>query len=176
MAIGRALRTRAFHQSGDERMETLREAVSVLGGSQSLLERARALTELGTALRHARHRAAARAPLREALDLADTCGALALVARIRGELGAAGAKPRRAALSGAASLTQREHEVTQRAAEGMSNREIAAALFVTIKTVEWHLRNVFLKLGIRSRRELAESYRSEPQSTEGGGQAPNYQT
>ncbi|HYY21814.1 MAG TPA: helix-turn-helix transcriptional regulator, partial [Thermoleophilaceae bacterium] len=61
---------------------------------------------------------------------------------------------RRRALSGIDSLSPREREVARLAADGLSNREIAEALFVTVKTVEWHLRHAFEKLGIDSRRRL----------------------
>jgi DNA-binding CsgD family transcriptional regulator len=73
------------------------------------------------------------------------------------EVTAAGARPRRTALHGLEALTPRELQTAGLAAEGMSNREIADALFVTVKTVEWHLKHSYGKLGIRSRRELAEA-------------------
>ncbi|MGH2712969.1 MAG: helix-turn-helix domain-containing protein, partial [Thermoleophilaceae bacterium] len=65
--------------------------------------------------------------------------------------------PRRAALSGADALTTRERQVAQMAGEGLSNREISEVLVVTLKTVEWHLRHAYRKLGIESRRELASA-------------------
>ena len=74
---------------------------------------------------------------------------------VRTELYAAGARPRTAALSGAGALTASERRVAALAAEGASNRDIAQTLFVTPKTVEVHLSNVYRKLGIRSRRELS---------------------
>jgi len=74
--------------------------------------------------------------------------------RARSELTAAGARPRRAALTGFDALTASEGRVAELAVDGLTNREIAQALFVTIKTVEWHLGNTYGKLGIGSRREL----------------------
>ena len=71
------------------------------------------------------------------------------------EVTAAGARPRRTALHGLEALTPRELQTAGLAAEGKSNREIADALFVTVKTVEWHLKHSYGKLGISSRRELA---------------------
>jgi DNA-binding CsgD family transcriptional regulator len=68
-----------------------------------------------------------------------------------------GARPRRTALHGREALTAREQEVASLAAEGLSNRKIAARLFVTTKTVEWHLSHSYAKLGVRSRRELRET-------------------
>jgi ATP/maltotriose-dependent transcriptional regulator MalT len=96
----------------------------------------------------------AREALRRGLDLAERCGARAVAARARHEALAAGARPRRKALSGPEALTPRERQVAGLAAQGMSNREIAEALFVTLKTVEWHLRHAFDKLGVSSRRDL----------------------
>ncbi|MDQ6915415.1 MAG: helix-turn-helix transcriptional regulator, partial [Actinomycetota bacterium] len=78
-----------------------------------------------------------------------------LAERARDELAAAGARPRRPQISGVESLTASERRTAELAAEGLTNREVAQALFVTVKTVEWHLRNVYVKLGIGSRRELA---------------------
>ena len=85
-------------------------------------------------------------------------GALALYEQARTELAATGARPRREVLlSGPASLTPSEWRIAELAAGGHSNREIAQALFVTPKTVEYHLRNSYRKLNIAGRRELAEA-------------------
>jgi DNA-binding NarL/FixJ family response regulator len=92
--------------------------------------------------------------LAEALELAERCGAERLAEGLRTQLRAAGARPRRAALTGPESLTNSEREVARLAAGGASNRDIAQELFVTPKTVEVHLTNAYRKLGIRSRREL----------------------
>ena len=73
------------------------------------------------------------------------------------EVTAAGARPRRTALHGLEALTPRELQTAGLAAEGMSNREIADALYVTLKTVEWHLKHTYGKLGISSRAELARA-------------------
>lgn len=89
------------------------------------------------------------------LELAAACGAEPLAERARTELNAAGGRARREALSGVESLTPSERRVAAMAAEGMTNREIAQALFVTPKTVEVHLSNAYRKLGIASRRQLA---------------------
>ena len=115
----------------------------------------RALVELGAALRRANQRTAARTPLRTGLDLAYRCGATRLTQQARDELLAAGARPRRGALTGLEALTTSERRVAELAATGMSNPEIAQALFVTLNTVEGHLRHVYQKLGIHSREELA---------------------
>ena len=96
----------------------------------------------------------AREPLQRALELARACGATALAERVRTELQATGARPRREALSGVGSLTPSERRVADLAAAGATNREIAQELFVTPKTVEVHLSNTYRKLEIRGRREL----------------------
>jgi DNA-binding NarL/FixJ family response regulator len=88
------------------------------------------------------------------LELADRCGAAGLADTVRTELKAAGVRPRITALKGPDALTPSERRVAGMAAEGMTNREIAQALFVTPKTIEVHLYNTFRKLEIRSRREL----------------------
>ena len=133
----------------------LEEAVTVLEGSRARLELAKALADLGAALRRERRPSDAREPLRRALELADACGADGLVEHVRSELYATGARPRTTATAGVGALTASERRVAGLAADGQSNRDIAQALFVTPKTVEVHLSNAYRKLGIRSRRDLA---------------------
>ncbi len=141
--------------SGD--IERLREAVSVLEESPAALERARALVDLGAALRRSGERAASRDPLRAGMDLAHRCNASSLAERARQELAASGARPRRRALTGVEALTPGESRIAQMAAGGRSNREIAQALFLSVRTVENQLRRVYSKLEIGSRRELADA-------------------
>ena len=106
-------------------------------------------------LRHATgQRTQAREPLPRALDLAERTGAAGLAAEVKRELHAAGARPRRAALTGPDALTAGERRVVALAAEGASNRQIAEHLFITQATVETHLRHAFRKLNITSRAEL----------------------
>jgi DNA-binding CsgD family transcriptional regulator len=119
-----------------------------------LLERARAHAELGSELLRAGRRLEAREPLRVAVDLAHRCGATALEERALGELRAAGARPRRRRVTGAAALTPSERRIADLAASGRQNREISDALVVTLATVEYHLRNAYRKLGIARRTEL----------------------
>lgn len=118
-------------------------------------DRVAELIELAAQLRRDGHAAEAREPLRTALDIAHRCGAHDLEQRAREELIAAGGRPRRPVLNGAGSLTPGELRVAELAATGMTNREIAAALYVTMKAVQWHLRNVYRKLGIADRSEIA---------------------
>jgi DNA-binding CsgD family transcriptional regulator len=143
-ALGIALRAAGLVRGGPAGLAMLDEAASVLARSSARLEQARALTDLGAALRRANRRAEAREPLRRGLDLAVRCHATPLVERARGELVAAGARPRRA-VSGVDALTPSELRVARMAAEGMSNRAIAQALFVTVKTVEVHLGSAYRK-------------------------------
>jgi DNA-binding CsgD family transcriptional regulator len=98
---------------------------------------------------------AARDPLRRARELARRTGATGLENRIHDELLVAGARPQRVALAGIDSLTPSERRVADLAAEGLSNRAIAEALFVTVKTVEVHLGRTYGKLDIKGRPQLA---------------------
>jgi DNA-binding CsgD family transcriptional regulator len=153
-SLGIALRAAGLVHDGAKGLELLHEAVAVLERSCARLEYARALTDFGAALRRARRRSEARNYLRPALDLGHRCGALALVERAHHELRATGARPRRVVLTGSDALTASERRVAEMAAEGLTNREIAQALFVTARTVEGHLTHVFQKLDIKSRTEL----------------------
>jgi DNA-binding CsgD family transcriptional regulator len=152
--LGIALRAAGLAQGGRRGIELLRQAAHVLEGSPARLEHARALTDLGAALRRAGQRAERRVILRRALDLAHRCGALALTERARAELVAAGGRPRRLVLSGLDSLTPSERRVAQLATAGLSNRDIAQQLFITTRTVEGHLTHAYQKLAIASREQL----------------------
>jgi DNA-binding CsgD family transcriptional regulator len=154
-AEGVALRTLGLVSGGEDGLEHLHASVEVLRAAAAPLELARSLAELGSALRRANSRSAAREELREALDLAQRCGAERLEERLAEELRVAGAKPRRRALSGPESLTPAESRVALAAAGGATNREIAQDLFVSLRTVEMHLTNTYRKLGDCSRGDLA---------------------
>jgi DNA-binding CsgD family transcriptional regulator len=160
-ALGIALRVTGLAHAGNTAIDLLQESVAVLRGSPAQLERGHSLCELGAALRRSGHRAAARGPLAEALDLAAHCGARTLAARAREELKAAGARPRNEWRTGVEALTPRELSVARLAAEGRTNREIAQALYVTLKTVEGHLARVYDKLGISGRGELRQGLEGE---------------
>jgi DNA-binding CsgD family transcriptional regulator len=151
-ALGRSMRLLGTMRSS---VDLLDEAVRITDGSAARLERAKALTALGLALRRQRHPARAREPLRRGFEAASRCGAQPLAELARAELYAAGGRPRREALTGPESLTPSERRVADLAAEGQSNRDIAQALYVTPKTVEFHLTGVYRKLGIASRAALA---------------------
>ncbi len=152
----RAGRVLGLCEQGTRSLRSLRAAVRLGSDAPTRLETMRALVDLGAALRRENRRSEARDPLERAADMARRGGAVALSERARIELAASGARPRRdALLSGPASLTPSERRIAELAANGQSNREIAQALFVTPKTVEYHLRNAYRKLDIQTRGELA---------------------
>jgi DNA-binding CsgD family transcriptional regulator len=160
--IGHATRALGLVAGGDAGLDHLRDAVELLRGSSAGLEYMRALTDYGAALRRAGRRADAREPLREALELARPRGALAIARTAHEELEATGEKLRPLAVAGVESLTPSERRTAGLAAEGLTNREIAQTLFLSVKTVESHLRGAYRKLDIRSREEL-------PRALEGDG-------
>jgi DNA-binding NarL/FixJ family response regulator len=154
-SISHVLRARAAVAEGKAAVELLESAVTVLDDSPRRLQRAHALSELGAALRSVGRDADARAPLREGLKLARRCGAVRLAKRMHAELSACGEKVGRYSPIGVESLSSKERRVAELAASGMTNRQIAQDLFVTVKTVEAHLSASYDKLGIGSRRQLA---------------------
>ena len=158
-AIGIALRARGLLEPGARGIGLLEEAATTLEDSPARLEHARALADLGAALRRANQRKEARETLRRALDLAEACGAGPLAAQARSDLRAAGGRPRRPRTTGVDALTPSERRVAEMAADGFSNAEIAQALFITKKTVESHLAGTYGKLGIRSRTQLPVALR-----------------
>jgi DNA-binding CsgD family transcriptional regulator len=156
-ALGMALRVAGLVRGGDAGAGLLSEAVTRLEHSEARLEHARVLVDLGATLRRAGRLSDARKRLAEGMDIAHRCGATSLVEGARVELRRAGARPRRAARIGPEALTPSEQRVARMAAGGMTNKEIAQALFVTLRTVEMHLSNAYGKLGIRSRSGLGRA-------------------
>ena len=152
--LSMALRVAGLAEGGSHGIELLREAVTVAEGSPARLEHAKALVDLGAALRRSNQRAQSREPLRRGLELAHRCGAEGLGAHARTELAATGARPRSPVYRGVDALTVSESRAARIAADGLTNPQIAQALFVTQKTVEKHLANAYTKLGIQSRVEL----------------------
>ena len=157
-AIGACLRVLGLIEGGSAGIGLLREAVEVLAGSQARLEHAHALVDLGAALRRANQRSEARERLRDGVDLALRVGAFGLARRANEEIAATGARPRMVLQTGLDALTASERRVAQLAADGMSNKEIAQTLFVTIKTVEVHLSSTYRKLEISSRAQLDKAF------------------
>ena len=156
-AIGVALRTQGLAQGGAAGIERLRESLAVLEASSARLERGRTLVELGAALRRDGEREEARELLRAGLEIAQRTGARPLVDSAETELAATGERPGPLVLSGPESLTPSERRVAEMAVENVTDRDIAEALFVTPKTVEVHLGNIYRKLGIASRADLADA-------------------
>jgi DNA-binding CsgD family transcriptional regulator len=153
-ALGLSLRSGGLAIGGDEGLDLLEEAVSVLERSPARLELAHALADLGAALSRAGRRREGRDAQRRAIELAEECRALALAESARAELHAGPGRRPRAELTGPGALTAAEWRVCRQVAEGHTNREVAQALFVTEKTVERHLSSAYHKLGIRSRFQL----------------------
>lgn len=145
----------AATHDGAAAVELFEQAVALLEGSPRRLGLAQALLELGEALRREDRRVDARAPLREAFKLARRCGAVRIARHAHDELEASGETVRRYAPIGVESLTPSERRVADLAASGLTNRQIAQSLFVTVKTVEAHLSAAYDKLDIRSRHQLA---------------------
>jgi DNA-binding CsgD family transcriptional regulator len=159
--LGVSLRAAGIVHGGEAGLALLSEAVQSLEAAQSPLELARALADRGAMLRRAGHRLQARADLERSLDLAHHLGARRIAVRAREELIAAGAKPRRDAITGRDALTAGELRVARLAAEGLTNREIAQALFITTKTAKAHLSAVYRKLGITRRGQLPNALTGE---------------
>jgi DNA-binding CsgD family transcriptional regulator len=151
--VGRSLRVLGTvdRNAGIEHLE---EACALLEHAPARLERAKALAALGGALRRAGRATEARDPLSKALEVAEVCGATALVERTRAEIHATGARPRATVLRGIRSLTANERRIADLAADGLSDGAIAQTLYVTPRTVEVHLGNAYRKLGVDTRREL----------------------
>jgi len=154
-ALGQVLHARAMVHADGARLSELREAAALLERSPARLELASALVDLGAALRRAGYRRDARDPLREGYELARVCGAEPVAVTARHELAASGVRVQRERLTGAGSLTPSERRVAQMAVNGGSNADIAQSLFITVKTVEMHLTNIYRKLEITGRAELA---------------------
>jgi DNA-binding CsgD family transcriptional regulator len=165
--IGHALRVSALTVDDGSRRERLEEAVRVLDDAEAPLDLARARAELGAELRRGNERSAARELLEPALVEAQRCGAARLASRVEDELASLGVRPT-GAVALSRGLTPSERRVASLAAEGLMNREIAQRLFVTEKTVESHLRSTFRKLGLRSRRELADALAAWPERADEG--------
>jgi DNA-binding CsgD family transcriptional regulator len=163
-ALGVAKRAAGLVAGGERGAALLREAVHAFERGDARLERARALADLGALQRRRNRRAEARELLREALDAAHRAGAKGLAEQAETELRATGARPRRAVLTGVASLTASERRIAELAGQGLTNREIAQMLFITARTVEGHLTSVFRKLRLDSRSDLDSALATSAQA------------
>lgn len=143
--------------TGPRSIELLERAVAETEGGDARLERARGRVELGAALRRDGLSRESREHLRAGMEEAREIGASALVRQASDELEASGAKRPAMRLRGEDSLTPSQRRVAALAASGLSNRQIAAELFVTLRTVETHLTMAYRKLSISSRADLPEA-------------------
>jgi DNA-binding CsgD family transcriptional regulator len=167
-AKGLEARSRALVSEGREAEQCYAEAVERLGRTPLRPELARARLLYGEWLRRENRRLDARHQLHAAYDLFTAIGAEAFAERARRELLATGEKVRKREVDTYTQLTQQEEHIVRLARDGRTNPEIAAELFISTRTVEWHLRKVFAKLGITSRRDLHDALPPRGQPTPSG--------
>jgi DNA-binding CsgD family transcriptional regulator len=153
-ALGVAARSRALLLDGDAAESCYREAVERLARTRMATHLARARLVYGEWLRREHRRVDAREQLRAAHEVLAGMGADAFAERARRELQATGETVRKRSVETASTLTAQEEQIVRLAAEGATNPEIGSRLFISPRTVEYHLTKVFVKLGVTSRREL----------------------
>jgi DNA-binding CsgD family transcriptional regulator len=161
-ARGVEARARALVGEGDEADALYQEAIALLGDSRMRVESARAQLLYGEWLRRQNRRVDARQQLRAAHEAFATMGAGPFADRAARELRATGETVRKRTVDTLDELTPQEAQIARLAADGNTNAEIGAQLFLSPRTVEWHLRKVFTKLGISSRRELRSALPGRP--------------
>ena len=152
--LGIEARSRALLSDGDTAERLYREAIERLARTRYRPDLARAHLLYGEWLRRERRRPDARAQLRIAYDMFDTIGMEAFASRAERELRATGETVHRRTVRAPGTLTAHEASIARLARDGRTNTEIGAQLFLSARTVEWHLRKIFTKLDIASRREL----------------------
>lgn len=162
-AMGIEARSRALVTDGEEAEKWYAEAVERLGRTPLQPELGRAHLLYGEWLRREGRRGDAREQLTLAYDLFSAAGAEAFAERARRERVATGEKVRKRDDTTRDELTPQEEHIARLAREGRSNAEIGAELFLSVRTVEWHLRKVFFKLDIRSRHDLSHALRARGQ-------------
>jgi DNA-binding CsgD family transcriptional regulator len=154
-ALGIEARARALLSDGDLAESLYREAIERLGRTNVHVELSRAHLVYGEWLRRERRRLEAREQLRHAHAMFTESGMEAFAERARVELGATGEHARKRTVETRDELTPQEAQISRLAADGATNQEIAARLFISASTVDYHLRKAFRKLGVRSRTQLA---------------------
>ncbi|HWW90387.1 MAG TPA: LuxR C-terminal-related transcriptional regulator, partial [Solirubrobacteraceae bacterium] len=154
-ASGMQARVRALLSDGEVAESQYRQSIEHLSGTRLRLELARTHLLYGEWLRRERRRVDAREHLRTALDAFTSMGAEAFARRAQRELLATGERARKRTVDTLDQLTPQEIQIARLAANGRTNREIAAQLFISASTVEYHLHKAFRKLAVRSRTELA---------------------
>jgi DNA-binding CsgD family transcriptional regulator len=153
-ALGVAARSRALLSGGGSAERLYREAIERLGRTRVRAELARAHLLYGEWLRREHRRVDARRQLRTAYQMLAAAGLDAFAERARRELLATGETVRKRSVETARDLTPQEAHIARLAREGHTNLEISVQMYLSLRTVEWHLRKVFAKLGISSRRQL----------------------
>ena len=175
-ALGVEARSRALLSDGEEAEALYREAIARLSRTRVRVALARAHLLYGEWLRRVRRRVDAREQLRIAHEMYSEIGMNAFAERARRERMATGETVRKRSPESRDSLTAQEAQIARLAAEGCTNPEIGAQLYISPRTVEWHLRKVFTKLGISSRKELRvaplESRQAPPAPLVPAGTAP----
>jgi DNA-binding CsgD family transcriptional regulator len=166
-ALGLEARARALLDEGEEAEPLYREAIERLRRTRLRPELARAHLLFGEWLRREGLRTEAREQLRTAHDMLVAIGMEAFAERARRELLATGAKARTRSVETRDQLTPQEGLIARLARDGRTNPQIGAELFLSPRTVEWHLNKVFTKLGIRSRRELEDALPRPARETAG---------
>jgi ATP/maltotriose-dependent transcriptional regulator MalT len=152
--LGIAARSRALLCTGDTAESLYREAIDRLSRTRMRPELARAHLLYGEWLRREGRRADARVQLRTAYDMLSAIGMAAFAERAQRELAAIGERMRKRSADAVITLTAQEAFIARLARDGLTNPEIGTRLFLSARTVEWHLRKIFTKLDIASRREL----------------------
>jgi DNA-binding CsgD family transcriptional regulator len=166
-ALGLQARSQALLSEGEEAERLYRESLARLGRTRMRVDLARAHLLYGEWLRRERRRSDAREQLRIAHGMLEGIGAEAFAERARRELRATGETARRRTLAaGQEDLTAQEAQIARLACNGLSNPEIGTRLFISAHTVQYHLRKVFAKLGITSRRQLDRILPGIPASAE----------
>jgi len=158
-------RSRALLAPPNEAEDDYLASIDLLERTELRTELARSRLVYGEWLRREGRRVDARVQLRAAHDLFSDIGAEAFASRARRELAASGETVRRRTPDNAIELTQQERQIARLAANGLTNPQIATQLFISARTVEWHLGKVFSKLGITSRRELEDALRHGGRNT-----------
>jgi DNA-binding CsgD family transcriptional regulator len=159
-ALGTEARCRALLSEDERAGQCYREAIERLGRTRMRPALARAHLLYGEWLRRVNRRRDARAQLRIAYDMLSTMGAGAFAERARRELLATGDTVRKRTVETLSELTAQEVHIARLAVDGRTNMEIGAQLYLSVRTVEWHLGNVYTKLGVGSRRELRRALAS----------------
>jgi DNA-binding CsgD family transcriptional regulator len=161
-ALGVEERSRALVSTGEQAEGGYRRAIELLQRTRVRPELARSHLVYGEWLRRAKRRVDAREQLRTAHDLFVSMGVEGFAERARRELIATGETVRKRSVETVTDLTPQEEQIARLAAELHRNSDIAAKLFLSQRTVEWHLRKVFTKLGVSSRRELRSVLENGP--------------